>query len=225
MTGSSFSGLHRSCYSGARGRPADEAVTRKPRTSGLTKPDLMGAESVRSRERPGLTRRGRAGRGSSVLILGLILLVIGFIASMAILETIGIISRVIAVVLWIWDRWDARLAALVARQRATRTGLGRLVAVVSARDGHLEGLGLGRAAEGVVGLHDAVKGEPVAHELLRRELALSDQFEQHRRRRGAHQAGGDRDVLDPQVLQLQLHRLAVHAHVRDRPAGADEFGG
>jgi hypothetical protein len=36
-----------------------------------------------------------------VLLLGLILLVIGFIANMAILETIGIISLVIGVVLWI----------------------------------------------------------------------------------------------------------------------------
>jgi hypothetical protein len=37
----------------------------------------------------------------------LIRLVIGFIANLAILETIGIITLVIDVV---WDRWDARLA-------------------------------------------------------------------------------------------------------------------
>jgi hypothetical protein len=36
-----------------------------------------------------------------VLILGLILLVIGFIANLAILETIGIFSLVIGAVLWI----------------------------------------------------------------------------------------------------------------------------
>jgi hypothetical protein len=48
----------------------------------------------------------------------LILLVIGFIAKMAILETIGIISPVIGAVLSIL-RWDARLAVLVARWRAT----------------------------------------------------------------------------------------------------------
>jgi hypothetical protein len=46
-------------------------------------------------------RRGGVGGGSRVLILGLILLVIGFIANLAILETIGIISLVIGAVLWI----------------------------------------------------------------------------------------------------------------------------
>jgi hypothetical protein len=48
-----------------------------------------------------------------VLLLGLIRLVIGFIANLAILETIGIISLVIGAVLSI-PRWDARLVVLVA---------------------------------------------------------------------------------------------------------------
>jgi hypothetical protein len=46
-------------------------------------------------------RGGRPGGGSSVLILGLILLIIGFIAKIAILWTIGIILLVIGAVLWI----------------------------------------------------------------------------------------------------------------------------
>lgn len=83
----------------------------------------MGAEFVRSRERPSPTRSGGAGRGSSVLLLGLIRLVIGFIANLAILETIGIISLVIGAVLSIL-RWDARLVVLVAPGALSGTGLG-----------------------------------------------------------------------------------------------------
>jgi hypothetical protein len=48
-----------------------------------------------------------------MLILGLVLLVIGFIAKVAILQTIGI-------VLWILDRWDARLAAVGTTGTAPR---------------------------------------------------------------------------------------------------------
>jgi hypothetical protein len=58
-----------------------------------------------------------------VLLLGLIRLVIGFIANLAILETIGIISLVIGAVLSIL-RWDARLVVLAARQRAIRDRIG-----------------------------------------------------------------------------------------------------
>jgi uncharacterized membrane protein HdeD (DUF308 family) len=47
-----------------------------------------------------------------MLILGLVLLVIGFIADVAILQTIGIILLIVGAVLWILDRWDARLAAV-----------------------------------------------------------------------------------------------------------------
>jgi hypothetical protein len=54
----------------------------------------------------------------------LILLVIGFIANMAILETMGIISLVIGVVLWILGAMDARSAVLVARWRAIRDRVG-----------------------------------------------------------------------------------------------------
>src|SRR5665647_389147 len=75
----------------------------------------------------------------------------------------------------------------------------------SARDDHLEGLRLRCAAEGVIGIDDGVEREQVAHELLGLEPPLVDELEQHRSGGSAHQAGGDRDVLDPQVLELQLH--------------------
>ena len=58
-----------------------------------------------------------------MLLLGLIRLVIGFIANLAILETIGIISLVIGAVLSIL-RWDARLVVLVAPGAPSGTGLG-----------------------------------------------------------------------------------------------------
>ena len=41
---------------------------------------------------------------------------------------------------------------------------------------------------------------------------------------GTHQPGGDRDVLDPQILELELDRSAVYAGVRHGTARTDEFG-
>jgi uncharacterized membrane protein HdeD (DUF308 family) len=55
-----------------------------------------------------------------MLILGLVLLVIGFIAKVAILQTIGIILLIVGAVLWILDRWDARLAAVGTTGTAPR---------------------------------------------------------------------------------------------------------
>jgi uncharacterized membrane protein HdeD (DUF308 family) len=55
-----------------------------------------------------------------MLILGLVLLVIGFIAKVAILQTLGIILLVVGAVLWILDRWDARLAAVGTTGSARR---------------------------------------------------------------------------------------------------------
>jgi hypothetical protein len=49
----------------------------------------------------GAGRQGWAGGGSSRLILGLVLLVIGFIADVAILKTLGIILLIVGAVLWI----------------------------------------------------------------------------------------------------------------------------
>ena len=47
------------------------------------------------------TRRGGVGGGGSVVILGLVLLVIGFLANIGILVTLGIILLIIGAVLWI----------------------------------------------------------------------------------------------------------------------------
>ena len=70
-----------------------------------------------------------------------------------------------------------------------------------AADEHLERVGLRRVPERLVGGHDLVEGEPVRHELLDRQLLLRDELEQHRQRRGVHQAHADVDVLDPQVCR------------------------
>ena len=56
------------------------------------------------------------------------------------------------------------------------------------------------------------------------QLVLRDELEQHPERRRVHQPHADVDVLDPQLLQVQLHRSAMHAHVRDVAAGAHELG-
>src|SRR5580704_14696356 len=61
-------------------------------------------------------------------------------------------------------------------RRTARRVCDRAVGGGSAGDGHLEGLGLRCAAEGVVGVDDGLEREAVAHELLRCELALGDQF-------------------------------------------------
>ena len=54
---------------------------------------------------------------------------------------------------------------------------------------------------------------------------LAQQPQQRRRRVGVDEAGGDGDVLDPQVLEVQGGGLAVHTDVGDVPAGPDQVGG
>jgi hypothetical protein len=62
----------------------------------------MGTIRVRSAKSLGAGRvEGEAGGGGSVIILGLVLLVIGFVAKIAILQTIGIILLIIGAVLWV----------------------------------------------------------------------------------------------------------------------------
>ena len=61
---------------------------------------LRGKSSSHCRRDPRRTTRGGE-RRHSVIILGLILLVIGFIAKISILWTIGIILLVIGAVLWV----------------------------------------------------------------------------------------------------------------------------
>jgi hypothetical protein len=54
----------------------------------------------------------RIHRRVAVLILGLILLLIGFITGSGILQTLGIILLVVGASCGSWDRWGVRLAAV-----------------------------------------------------------------------------------------------------------------
>src|SRR4029453_1763994 len=101
MTGSSFRGLCRSCYSGARGGPADEDITREP---------------------PGPT--GREAAYAAACSCRLIQLVIGFIANLALLETIGIITLVIGAVLWNLGSMGRQVGARAAGDRVGLVGGG-----------------------------------------------------------------------------------------------------
>jgi Family of unknown function (DUF6131) len=60
-----------------------------------------GTSKVRSARSLGVAQGVEAGGGSSVLILGLVLLIIGFVTKIAILWTIGIILLIVGAVLWI----------------------------------------------------------------------------------------------------------------------------
>jgi hypothetical protein len=64
----------------------------------------------------------------------------------------------------------------------------------------------------------------VRDEPLDRELVLRDELEEHPERRRVDQPHADVDVLDPQLLQVQLHGSAVHTDVRDVAAGTHELG-
>ncbi len=46
-----------------------------------------------------------------MIVLGIILLICGFVFGIPILWTIGVILLVIGVVLWVWGRWDMLSAA------------------------------------------------------------------------------------------------------------------
>jgi hypothetical protein len=76
-----------------------------------------------------------------MLILGLVLLVIGFIADVAILKTLGIIVLVIGAVLWILGSMGAPgwrpSALLVARRRATGCSDDGAVNDIVSVSGHL----------------------------------------------------------------------------------------
>src|SRR5215208_1953098 len=99
MTGSSFRACAARAPPALGGRPGRRGRHEKTTNQRLDQARPHGVLGSRGLENDqGPTRRGGAGRGSSVLNVGLILLVI---ATMAIRETIGIISPVIAVVLWV----------------------------------------------------------------------------------------------------------------------------
>ena len=95
--------------------------------------------------------------------------------------------------------------------------------LASRLDDDLEGLGLGCATEGVVGIQNLGERELMRREGLGIELVLGDQFQEHRGGVRAYQPGRDGEVHDPEVLQGQLDSSPVHADVRDRPAGPDHL--
>ena len=84
----------------------------------------------------------------------------------------------------------------------------------------LQRAGLTGAGEDVVGLHELAQREVVRDETGRLDLVRGHEAEQGRGRVGVNQPGGDGDVLDPQILEVEGRRLAVNADVRDPPAGA-----
>ena len=56
-----------------------------------------------------------------------------------------------------------------------------------------------------------------------RSLPVCNQFEQQWRRDGVDEARRERDVAVPQFLEVQLHRLAMDANVRDASARAPQI--
>src|SRR5580700_1618248 len=94
--------------------------------------------------------------------------------------------------------------------------------VVAAED-DLQRAGVGGPGEDVVRLVPLVQTEVVGDEPLGVELAAGDQLQQGGGGVGVDQAGGDRDVPDPLVFQVQRDRRAVHADVRDPAAGPDQL--
>src|SRR5690242_9757483 len=100
-----------------------------------------------------------------------------------------------------------------------------VIVVHSSGEDDLERPGVLGAGEYVVGLFELVEGEVVGDERLDVELAGGDQAEEGRRGGGVHQAGGDRDVPDPLLFQVQRGGLAVHADVGDPAAGPGQLDG
>src|ERR1700686_2122007 len=82
-----------------------------------------------------------------------------------------------------------------------------------------------RVGEHVVGLHRLVHREPIRGQYGGVEPAALDQGQQLWDGARVHQPGGDGDILDPELLQVKGRRLAVHAHVGERPAGSYQLCG
>src|ERR1700681_3929354 len=57
------------------------------------------------------------------------------------------------------------------------------------------------------------------------ETAAPDQGKQLRDGPRVHQASGDRDVLDPELLQVKGHGLAMYPYVGERSTGSDQLRG
>src|SRR5689334_1389854 len=71
------------------------------------------------------------------------------------------------------------------------------------RQHHLQRVVLAGRAEHVIRLLDLAQAEVVGPELVGLDAPVADELEQGRDRRAAYEARGDRDVLDPQLLEVQ----------------------
>src|SRR5262245_35473461 len=78
--------------------------------------------------------------------------------------------------------------------------------------------------EHVVGRHRLVEREAMRGERRRVEPSVRDQLQQPRRGERVHEAGHDRHVPDPQLLEVERSRVAVNAHVGDATAGPHDVG-
>ena len=87
---------------------------------------------------------------------------------------------------------------------------------------NLQRSGLGRVGEDVVRGLEFVEAESVRDHRRGVEPMAGDQTDQRRSGIGVDQAGGDGQVLDPDVFQMQGRRRAVHTDVGDVPAGTNE---
>src|ERR1700712_2017159 len=86
---------------------------------------------------------------------------------------------------------------------------------------HLQCSGLGGSAEDVVGRFELIHCEAVRNHRRRVEVMAGDQSDQCRRRVRIHQPGGDGQVLDPDVLQVQGRRRTMDTDVGNMTAGPD----
>src|SRR5438067_1490672 len=111
------------------------------------------------------------------------------------------------------DPLNWRISSRVSRQRAAMSPA--VATTASAPE-------VGAAAEDVVGLDELVEREMVGDEPAGIDLMARDQLEQRWRGVGVDQAGGNGDVLDPQLLQMEGGWFAVHADVGHPTARADQ---
>ena len=103
--------------------------------------------------------------------------------------------------------------------RAVRPGT-----ALAALEHDLQRTGGCRVGERVVRSHRVVEREPVRGEDRRVEATAGDQLHQLRDRVGVDQPGRHRHVADPELLEVERRRPAMHADVRDAPTGADQLG-
>src|ERR1700731_3669399 len=117
---------------------------------------------------------------------------------------------------------DIRLPKTIASSRPSPvSSRGRLTGLSGRGEQHLQRPGVGGIAEDVVGGLELVKAESVGDHRRGVELVTGDQTDQCRGRVGVDKPGGDGQVLDPDVLQVQSRRRSVHADVGDMSTGAD----